>query len=263
MGDSDADIRRAREFFPRGLFQPEGSFRFSLDALLLAAYAARRRPEWRRLADLGCGAGAVAFGLLLLAGEGTGRRVLGLELRPELVEAARRNAAGLGFAGAFRAEPADLTAYAPGRAAGGFDLITANPPYRRPEEGRLPPDELRRAALFGGPENLAAFIRAGRTLIAPGGQFCLIFPYRRLDELAKSLRGAGLALLDAMPVAARAGAEPKLALVSAGIAAEENKGLAGGAQKPLVLYEPTAGGGERLGRAALEFCRFLSCNTKG
>lgn len=264
MSYLNADAARARAYFPRGLFQPEGSFRFSLDALLLAAYAARLRPDWRRLADLGCGCGPVALGVLLLAERPQGREVLGLDLREELLEAARLNAARLGFGWVFRAARADFADYAPGNLTGSFDLVVANPPYRLPGEGRQPPSEARRAALFGGPETLAAFLRAGRSLLAPGGAFCLVFPFRRLDELTERLAAEGLAAFDVLPVRAREDAEPGLVLLSARADEDKNKGLAVKMQKPLILYQSaSSAGGWSLTSAALAFCRFLSCNTQG
>ena len=49
---SSADVLAARLAFPAGLEQPEGSFRFSADALLLAAYASRRFSPNVRLSSL-------------------------------------------------------------------------------------------------------------------------------------------------------------------------------------------------------------------
>ena len=64
-------IHSARQFFPRGLQQPEGSLRFGADALLLAAFAARgvegmneARRKQLTAADLGCGCGAALLGFL-------------------------------------------------------------------------------------------------------------------------------------------------------------------------------------------------------
>ena len=56
----------AIEIFPRGLKQPEGSFRFGQDALLLAALTARFCTRKDKVVELGCGCGAALSGLLLL-----------------------------------------------------------------------------------------------------------------------------------------------------------------------------------------------------
>lgn len=257
------EAQRARAYFPRGLEQPAGAFRFAQDALLLAAFAARLCPGWRRLADLGCGVGPVALAALLLAGdEGgkDGRAAWGLDKESELLRAAAANAARLGFGEAFKPVQADFLQYRPGALAGSFDLITANPPYRLPGAGRLPQARLRREALFAGPENLAAFVRAGSELLAPGGLFCLVFPTARADELMVLLHGAGLALAEALPVAVRDGEEPALLLVAAGVG--QNNALAWRGRQPLILYAAKARGGESLSAEALDFCPFLASNAK-
>lgn len=258
---SQLQIKVARAYFPRGLFQPKASFRFSMDALLLAAYATKLCPSWRRMADLGCGCGPVALGALVLAGDESGREALGLDLQPELLDAAGKNAALLGFDKVFRAEQADFASYEQGKRGGSFDLVTANPPYRLPGEGRLPPSALRRTALFGDGDNLAAFVRAGGRLLAPDGLFCLIFPAGRFDELVACLAQEGLGLCTAMPVLAKAGGEPLLVL---GAARKNliNNGLSWREQEPLVLYDALPEGGKRISDAALDFCPFLSCNAE-
>lgn len=261
MSQQNSDISRARAHFPRGLEQPAGAFRFALDALLLAAFASRLRPGWRRLADLGCGVGPVALGALLLAGDDSdGREAWGLEKEPELLRAASGNAQRLGFAGRFRPLAADFMDFQAGELAGSFDLVTANPPYRLPGAGRQPAARLRREALFAGPENLGAFIRAGSRLLSPDGLFCLVFSGARADELADTLREAGLAVTAAVPLLSRPGAAAEITLLAAQAG---GSAVAWREAAPLALYEPNGRGGERISAAALDFCPFLACNAKG
>jgi tRNA1Val (adenine37-N6)-methyltransferase len=74
------------------LLQKKDGFRFGLDSVLLAAYAASlcRLPASRplRAADLGAGCGAVS---LLLSARLPGAAVVGLELDPASCDALRRN----------------------------------------------------------------------------------------------------------------------------------------------------------------------------
>lgn len=67
---NDTTITTARALFPRDLHQPEDSYRFGADALLLAAFAAQNLaslPEAapRKVAELGSGCGAALLGLCL------------------------------------------------------------------------------------------------------------------------------------------------------------------------------------------------------
>ena len=65
---NDTTITTARALFPRGLHQPEDSYRFGADALLLAAFAAENLASLpgaapRKVAELGSGCGAALLGL--------------------------------------------------------------------------------------------------------------------------------------------------------------------------------------------------------
>ena len=95
-----------RQSFPRGLCQPEGSFRFSADALLLASFLAL--PQGREqgtLVDLGAGCGVVACAMLLrhpLA------QAVAVERQRPLALAAVENGRRLGLASRMRVLEGDL-----------------------------------------------------------------------------------------------------------------------------------------------------------
>ena len=72
----DTAVTTARAFFPRGLHQPQDSYRFGADALLLAAFAAENLTSLpgtapRKVAELGSGCGAALLGLCLYLSSGT------------------------------------------------------------------------------------------------------------------------------------------------------------------------------------------------
>ncbi|MDL2271936.1 methyltransferase [Desulfovibrio sp. OttesenSCG-928-I05] len=205
-------LQEARRNFPGGLFQPEGSFRFSADALLLAAFAGAAlsadpavstsqdnpgRPG--ALLDLGTGCGVVALAFLLRHPEFT---AVGVDVSCELLGAARRNAANLGLAARFVAVRADLRdgivwdQYAgdgmPAVRAGSFACVTANPPYRVEGTGRLPASAARRMALFGDAATLPSFVRAGADALAADGALCMVFPLDREESLTAAILNAGL-----------------------------------------------------------------------
>ena len=73
---NDTAITTARALFPRGLHQPQDSYRFGADALLLAAFAAESLASLpgtapRKMAELGSGCGAALLGLCLYLSSGT------------------------------------------------------------------------------------------------------------------------------------------------------------------------------------------------
>ena len=291
MDENNAEQEQARAFFPRGLLQPHGSFRFSADALLLAAFlspvlapvvqgadqnAARllniaTPPKARpaQLLDIGTGCGVVALSMLRRFPTLT---ATGVDTQLPLVLAAKENAARLGFAGRFTALHVDVAlrggpsesspAPAPCSAipAGVFDLALANPPYRKKGQGRLPGGVAggmaRSTALVEEETTLDAFCRAAARGLRNKGRFGLIFPAARLTELVAALERNGFGLRRLLPIHSRAEEAATLILVEARKATRSDLVL----EPPLILY---GGHGEatRLTGAALTFCPELGTNA--
>jgi len=245
----------ARAYFPRGLTQPEGGYRFAADSLLLACFA--RVKKRARVIDLGCGCGVAGLGLLLRSPEAE-MTVTGLDADEAMVRAATENAGRLGFAEHFRAEPADV-----GRiredgvfTAESFGLVLSNPPYRELGRGRLSPrGEEVNAARFESGEGLAGFIQAAGYLLATGGAFCLVGLAERLTEMLALMHEALLAPKRLRLVHGRLDAPAKIVL------AQAVKNAAPGlrVEPPLIVYEK--GQGNRITPEALAFCPFLACNS--
>lgn len=218
---------RARRRFPRGLLQPPGSYRFSLEALLLACWLPLC-PGLLGL-DLGAGCGVVGLGLLCRQGR---MRVHGLEVQPFLARAALHNARRMGFGRRFAvfcgdaADPDLFAAPDAGRAgaqgaekpallAGAYDLVLTNPPYRRRDAGRLPRSPARQTALFAHDHTLDAFCGAAARALKPGGRLGIIYPYARKKELLAALDRAGLRPVRLLPLSPRAGKPASLLLLEA------------------------------------------------
>lgn len=199
--DRALETEKARAYFPRGLHQPEGSFRFALDALLPAAFAATG-PGGRmtgvlasgeyRLADLGAGCGVAGFAALLRDPLAS---LTAVEREPELCAALRHNAELLGCAERVQVLEADLAGPLPPEFAASCALVLANPPYRKRGHGRMPHNALRGRALFeDGPDTLPAFCRAAAFLLRQDGRFILVYPPERLPDLRSALESAGFGL---------------------------------------------------------------------
>lgn len=197
------EAAKARQNFPRGLIQPTGSFRFSADALLLATFATPHTSRPLRGLDLGCGCGVVGFGIMLRLPAAT---FLGIDILPELVHAACQNAALLGLNPQYQATTGDLRqpAAIPGLDPAAFDLITANPPYRKPHSGRLPPSDLRQTALFETHSNIHTFAAAAAKALKHHGRFCCIYNAQDLPELCAALTTHRLTPKRIQPVHTRA-----------------------------------------------------------
>lgn len=250
--------------FPRGLVQPQGAYRFGLEALLLAAFAARTARERGRgagrelaVAELGSGCGAALLGVALLLPRAV---CLGLEREPALVAAARANAVALGLSGRVRFREADVAMTQP-QETGPQDVVLANPPWGRPGGGRRSPAPLREAALRGGGapgggagDAFPIFCAAASRLLRHKGAFCCIAPASALTRICAALESARLGLRRVLPLRPHTGeaAHRLLLLAQKGACAEPVL------CSPLTLHSRGASSGTSWTRAALAFCPWLA-----
>lgn len=248
-------VAGARRFFPRGLSQPEGSFRFSLASLLPAAFAQLQQVD-DKLTDLGAGCGVAGFAALLRF---PGLQVTAVEREPVLCESIQRNAELLGLEDRIRVVEADLGGLLPEDLRARMAVVLANPPYRRRGHGRLPPSELRARALFeDGPHTLPDFCRAAAFCLRPEGRFVAVYPAERLVDLRVALESAGLRLTRLRPVRSFADAPDTLILAEARL-----NGSCGSAEpvvEPVLVLHQIIAGRTGLTPQALEFCPESGCN---
>lgn len=149
------------------------------EILVEEGLAALQGTEAPRVLDLCAGSGCVA---LALAQERPDAAVTAVEWDPAAYAYLEKNVAALG--GSVTPARADVLAPPPA-GWGGFDLITANPPYLTAEEMTALSPEVRREppqALFGGKDGLD-FYRAIRDrwlpLLKPGGTLALEIGWRQ------------------------------------------------------------------------------------
>lgn len=175
-------------FADLALVQPARGYRFSVDAVLLARFAA---PFARgAVLDLGTGCGVV---LLLLARLGTGiRRGTGVEIQPPLWECAVANIAANGLGARFDAVLGDFREPLPGVPPGAYDLVVSNPPFRPARTGRRSPDRQREAARHEVTGTMADLFRAAGRHVAPKGRFAALALPERLPELLRRAEENGI-----------------------------------------------------------------------
>lgn len=222
----------ARDDFPRGMAQPaaqpgdEAGYRFSVDALLLAAFA----PPAHTVADLGCGCGVVGLAMLLTD---RAQAIHGYERDLDLADCAEENARRLEVADAFTVQRADLALEA-AIPPESVDGVVANPPYYDHTAGRVAPGA-RGEARSGreGEDPLFTFVQAAARVVKNRSRVSFIYPATRLESLLSALSSARLAPAVLLPVHSRADEDARLVLVSARKNGGENLAL----RPPLVLYD--------------------------
>jgi tRNA1Val (adenine37-N6)-methyltransferase len=168
------------------IIQPRHGYRFSLDPLLLCDFAEIGAGE--AAVDLGVGCGIIP---LVLSQMAQGARLAGLESQAEMVELAKRNVALNGLNERIEIKHADILEVRKLFSASSFDLVVANPPYRKRGSGRISPKPGRDLARHESTASLSDFLATAKNLVKPTGRICFIYHPSRLGELftaAKELK---------------------------------------------------------------------------
>lgn len=260
------ESRNARRHFPAGLLQPEGCARFGMDALLLAAFAARSLqalpPAGRTpVLELGCGVGAALLAVALLEEKST---ALGVEQSPELTQAAEENIRRLDLADRVHVLCGTLPAreclrhcreWLAEQPSGkqGAALILANPPYWTRHEGRTSPHALVEKARRDTDTTLDDFCRSAAALTRHKGYFCCIYDARMLPRLFEACARHHLGIRRLLPV------HPRKGQPAGRILLETRKGTAHDLhmEEALYLHPSEQEGNARWTPEALQFCPFL------
>jgi len=213
---------------PIKLVQSPSGVKASVDGLLLARFI-KPSPSFR-VADLGCGNGLVG---LLLARENPWCRLLGVEIQSELISQARQSAR-MNDLDNIHFLQADLRNCPWKDSLERFDMVLANPPYRKVGTGRISPDPVRAAARHEIHGDVSDFARSASALLRDGGASTWVYLAERIDDLLKVVKEAGMEPVRTRFVSSREGEQPSLILLEAlkgeglGIVYEE---------EPLILYE--------------------------
>jgi len=244
--DTEAVLKK-REFFPRGLVQPESGYRFSLDSLLLSSFAHAGRQHTG--IDLGCGCGVIGIGMLLRQ---PGMSIVGVDLNPDNIKAAEENCVNLHLIDKLTLQQGDVAEWRPGSVV---DFVVSNPPYRELGKGRTSQGAGREAARFEARGTFHAFARCAAVALKTRGKFSFVHLPERLPELMGDLAEVGLVPKRMRLVHGRVDETAKMVLMETIKAG--GRGLK--VEPPLILHEGK-GRDTRLTREAVEFCPYLACN---
>ena len=207
--------------------QPAQGYRFSLDALLLAAFA--RLPDDSVVADLGTGCGVIP---LVLARRHQDARFVAFENNPGMAALAEENVRTNGLDGRVEIISDDILAIRARYPVSSFDVVVSNPPFRSPHSGKTSPHTGRDAARHETTAGLADFLAAAKYLVKPSGRICFIYPPSRLAEFIRCAGDLKLAVLRLRMVHGSGRAVAKMFMV------ELAKGRRGDAtvEPPLIVY---------------------------
>lgn len=150
-----------------------------------------------RILDLGTGTGAIALALLSQVPDA---RATGVDIAPEAVETAIRNAAANGLSGRFEGRVSDWFSNVNGK----FHGIVSNPPYIETQDMAELSPEVRlfdpRQALDGGADGLDAYraVAAGAArFLEPDGLVGVEIGYNQRGTVTALFAGEGFVLVEA------------------------------------------------------------------
>jgi tRNA1Val (adenine37-N6)-methyltransferase len=214
------------------LVQPRGGYRFSVDSLLLADFAAVK--PGRRVVDLGAGVGVVSLALALKMGQG---RVIAVEMQTRLADMARTNVRNNKVGADVEVMEIDWTELTASDVGGPVDHVVSNPPYRRLGSGRINPEDEKAMARHEISGNMDTCSAAAGRILGKGGIFSIIYPAVRLAGLFASLRSAGFEPKRLRNIHSREGEEARLVLVEARPGGGEGMVI----EPPLYMYKGNEG----------------------
>lgn len=155
---------------------------FSIDSLLLAAFAAIRKTD--RACDLGTGCGIIP----LLWCKGESGPITAAELQETACAQLQKSLALNGLEDRVAVVHADLREAHPALPAGAFDLVTMNPPFFVAGTGKNSAAESDRIARQETACTLEDAAGAAARLLKNGGRFCLCHRPERLTDVLCTLR---------------------------------------------------------------------------
>ena len=186
------------------IWQRRRGHRYSLDDVLTAYVAAQRKPQARRVLELGSGVGSV---LLMLCYKLPEAHFLAIEAQRNSFTLLSRNVADNDLSKRVKLLHGDLREALDPSAHGAFDLITGTPPYVPPGEATASQDSQRafaRQEFRGGVEG---YLHAAARMLAPQGRVVICADARAAARVERCAEAADLSIadqLDALPRAHKA-----------------------------------------------------------
>lgn len=213
------------------IVQKKTGYRFSIDAVLLAAFVVLKKHE--RLLDIGSGCGIIP---IYIAKKGCKNDMTGVEVQRDLFETSQKNKVINDCEEHVHFVHADIRTIVKSMKQRPFHVVVSNPPYTKRRSGRMCPGHSRLLARCEETLDLETLASAASSLLLEKGRFYIIYPARRLGELVHAAESRRLALRRLRPVYPRRDEKANLVL------AEFVKDGGAGAtiEKPLYVYEGDA-----------------------
>lgn len=191
------------------ILQKQDAFRFGMDAVVLANFA--KVKTGADVVDLGTGSGILP---LLLAAKTGARKIIGLEIQPDMADMAGRSVSGNQLEGRLEIRTMDIRECWKTLGKGKFDTVVSNPPYTRIGSGLVNPVEKKAIARHEVLCTLQDVVQAAANLLKFHGEFFMVHRPDRLCDIMVEMRNNRLEPKLLRLVCPRAGDPPSLILIS-------------------------------------------------
>ncbi|OPY72276.1 MAG: tRNA1(Val) (adenine(37)-N6)-methyltransferase [Syntrophorhabdus sp. PtaU1.Bin058] len=162
--------------------QKKEGYRFSMDAVLLANFVTLKKNE--RLLDIGTGCGIIP---IYMTKKGHSNEMVGVEIQEQLFDTALKNKE-LNHCDNVLFLMGDIGSLAGELKKRPFHVVLSNPPYTKAKTGRKSPGDSRRIARYESHLDLTALMSLSSTLLFEKGRLYVIYPSKRLGEVADTAR---------------------------------------------------------------------------
>ncbi len=190
------------------IIQSDKEYRFTTDAVLLANFC--KDMKGKVCVEFGAGSGVVS---ILVAHKKSPKRVVALEIQPQLADMMRRSVLLNGQQDVIEVHVADLkNACSVVRDA---DVVVCNPPYRRVGSGERQQEQNIALCRHEIAATLADVVHSAAQTLNNRGSFYLVHQADRLCEIVCLCKDNGLAVKELLPVSPVGGKDPNLVLVRA------------------------------------------------
>jgi len=199
------------------ILQKRHGYRFSVDAILLAALVTRQQTATSgqravRYMDLGTGSGIVPILLAKWDPDLSGHAV---EIQEPLASMAERNMRLHGLSDRLQVLCRDLKDLPSLFPKGSVDWITLNPPYRKLESGRMNPDPQKALSRHEITASLSEMCEVMGHLLCEKGRAYMIYPSSRCVSLFAHLHSGGMEPKYIRPVYPKPGEKARWVLLEA------------------------------------------------
>ena len=167
--------------------QSRSGYRYSIDAVLLAAQT-RPRPDDKVL-DLGTGCGIIP---LILAYRHPKIKVYGIEVQKDLAAVAALNVEENRMEDRINIYCRDMKTIKHDMTSGPVDLVVSNPPFRKAESGRINPDRQRAVARHEIKATLYDVVETARRMLRTSGRFIMVYLAERMTDILNQMRSVGI-----------------------------------------------------------------------